>query len=200
MDEAHRTTEGSLGDDMRTALPNARFFGLTGTPIADEDRNTFKLFGDPDDPGYVLNTYSMERSIADGSSVPVHVETRLVDFHLDRDALDEAFDDMSDEEDLTEEEREFLASKAAHVKTIVLNPERITAVCSDIVDHFEAKVVPLGLKAQVVAFDREIVVAYETELNRILTERDLDHEVAVVMSVGTSKDEPQTLRQVRPDP
>ena len=75
-----------------TALPNARFFGLTGTPIADKDRNTFKLFGDPNDPGYVLNTYSMERSIADGASVPVHVETRLVDFHLDKAALDEAFD------------------------------------------------------------------------------------------------------------
>ncbi len=191
VDEAHRTTEGSLGDDMRTALPNARFFGFTGTPIADEDRNTFKLFGDRDDPGYVLNTYSMERSIADGSSVPVHVETRLVDFHLDSEALDEAFDDMSAEEDLTEEEREFLAAKAAHVKTIVLNPERISAVCTDIVDHFGAKVVPLGLKAQVVAYDRETVVAYENELNHILAERRLAHEVAVVMSVGTGKDEPK---------
>lgn len=47
VDEAHRTTEGSLGDDMRKALPRARFFGLTGTPISDKERNTFKLFGDP---------------------------------------------------------------------------------------------------------------------------------------------------------
>ena len=191
VDEAHRTTEGTLGEDMRTALPNARFFGLTGTPIADEDRNTFKLFGDPDDPGYVLNAYSMERSIFDGASVPVHVETRLVDFHLDHDALDEAFDQMAQEEELTDEEREFLASKAAHVKTIVLDPKRIEAVCTDIVDHFEAKVAPLGLKAQVVAYDREIVVAYESVLNRIIAERGLKHEVAVVMSVGTSKDEPK---------
>ena len=35
VDEAHRTQEGILGDDMRNALPNAQFFGLTGTPIAD---------------------------------------------------------------------------------------------------------------------------------------------------------------------
>lgn len=165
VDEAHRTTEGTLGEDLREALPNAHFFGLTGTPIANEDRNTFKLFGDPDDPGHVLNTYSMERSIADGASVPVHVETRLVDFHLDRVALDEAFDQMAEEEALTDEEREFLAAKAAHVKTIVLNPERIESVCTDIVDHFEAKVAPLGLKGQVVAYDREVVVAYEQALN-----------------------------------
>jgi type I restriction enzyme R subunit len=195
VDEAHRTQEGRLGDDMREALPSARFFGLTGTPISDKDRNTFRLFGDPSDPGLVLNTYSMERSIADGSSVPVHVETRLIDFHLDRASLDEAFAEMVEEEKLTDEEREFLAGRAAHVKTLLLNPERIRAVCQDIVEHFEAKVAPLGMKAQVVAFDRELVVAYETELRRILADRRLAHEVAVVMTVGTSKDEPSEWRR-----
>lgn len=190
VDEAHRTQEGNLGSDMRAALPNARFFGLTGTPISDAERNTFKLFGDPTDPGFVLNTYSMERSISDGASVPVHVESRLVDFHLDKVALDEAFTAMADEEDLTDEEREFIANKAAHVKTILMNPDRIAAVCADIVEHFQAKVAPLGMKAQVVAFDRELVVAYETEINRLLDERDLPHDVAVVMSVGTAKGEP----------
>lgn len=190
VDEAHRTQEGTLGDEMRAAMPNARFFGLTGTPISDKDRNTFRLFGDPDDPGYVLNTYSMERSIADGASVPVHVETRLVDFHLDRTALDEAFDAMADEEQLTDEQREFLATKAGHIKTILTDPDRITAVCEDILNHFDAKVAPTGMKAQVVAFDRELVVAYETELKRLIAERGLPHETAVVMTVGTSKEEP----------
>ena len=190
VDEAHRTQEGNLATDMREALPNARFFGLTGTPISDKERNTFKLFGDPSDPGYVLNTYSMERSIADGSSVPVHVETRLVDFHLDRDALDEAFKAMADEEGLTDEQREFIAGKAAHVKTLLLSPTRIAEVCRDILDHFEAKIAPTGMKAQVVAFDRELVVAYNAELCRLIAERDLPFQTAVVMTVGTSKEEP----------
>jgi type I restriction enzyme R subunit len=190
VDEAHRTQEGRLGDDIRQALPNARFFGLTGTPIADKDRNTFKLFGDPDDPNFVLNTYSMERSIADGASVPIHVETRLVDFHLDRTALDAAFDALAEEENLTDEQREFLAGKAGHVKTILLDPERITAVCEDILDHFDAKVAPLGMKGQVVAYDRELVVAYERELTRLITERGLSYEVRVVMTVSSAKDEP----------
>ncbi len=38
-------------------------------------------------------------------------------FHLDKNALDEAFEQMADEEDLSDEEREALASKAAHVKS-----------------------------------------------------------------------------------
>ena len=39
-------------------------------------------------------------------------------------------------------------------------------MCADIVDHYLAKVAPLGLKAQVVAFDRELCVAYHDEISR----------------------------------
>jgi type I restriction enzyme, R subunit len=197
VDEAHRTQEGRLGEDMRAALPNAQFFGLTGTPIADQDRNIFKLFGDPDDPSYVLNQYSIERSIADGSSVPVHVETRLVDFHIDKEALDEAFEAMAEEEQLDDEQRELLAEKASSAKTFMRNPDRIRTVCSDIVDHYFAKVAPLGMKAQVVAFDRELCVRYHEEIGRLLAERGQDDtaKAEVVMTVGTAKDEPLEWRQ-----
>ena len=188
VDEAHRTQEGSLGERMRTALPNARFFGLTGTPISHKDKNTFKLFGSDTDPGYVLNTYSMERSIADGASVPVHVETRLVEWHLDKEAMEEEFDALAQEEDLTEEERDVLVRKGGTVKTVLLNPDRITAVCTDILDHFTAKVAPLGMKAQVVAYDRDLVVLYEQELNRLIAERGLDLTTQVVMTVGGKDD------------
>lgn len=41
VDEAHRTQEGNLGEKMHAALPNAFFFGLTGTPINRVDKNTF---------------------------------------------------------------------------------------------------------------------------------------------------------------
>ena len=190
VDEAHRTTEGSLGDDMRAALPHARFFGLTGTPVAEKDRNTFKLFGDPEDPGFVMSRYEPERSIADGASVPIHVEPRLVDFHLDQEALDEAYKELLSQENLTEEQIDYLSGKAASVKTLMLNPERIKAVCEDIVDHYAMKVAPLGMKAMVVAYDREMVVAYEAEIKRILQSRGFSYGVQVVMSVGTAKNDP----------
>ena len=98
VDEAHRTQEGRLGADMREALPNAKFIGLTGTPISTDDRNTWETFGDRDDPDGVLNHYSVERSIADGATLPIHVETRLVDFHIDKAALDEAFAELAEAE------------------------------------------------------------------------------------------------------
>ncbi len=186
VDEAHRTQEGNLGDDMRGALPNAQFFGLTGTAIALKDRNTFKLFGDPDDDGYVLNRYSQARSIRDGTTVPIHVEARMVDWHLDQVALDEAFAALADEEGLTEAQMELLARKGSRQEVVLSNPDRVRAICEDIVEHYTTRIGPSGMKAQVVAYNRELVVEFHDTLEAVIAERGLPYEVAVVMTTGTS--------------
>lgn len=186
VDEAHRTQEGQLGQHLRAAFPNAKFFGFTGTPIADEDRNTFALFGDPDDPGHAMNTYNSDRSIADGTTVPIHVSPRLVDFHVNKEELDKAFDDLADEEGLDETAKNFLATRATQTRTFFANPERVQKVCADILDHYYSTIDPLGMKAQLVVFDRGLCVDYYEELNRQLIVRagaETPDEVAVVMSI-----------------
>ena len=190
VDEAHRTQEGRLGLDMREALPNAKFIGLTGTPISTEDKNTFSMFGDLDDPEGSLNHYSVERSIHDGATLPVHVETRLVNFQFNRDELQKAFDDLADEERLDEDQRGKLASKASDISIVVRDQDRINAVCKDIVEHYRARVAPLGLKAQVVAYDRATCVAYYDAITALLNKGE---EAAVVMT--TLKDDPQEWDQ-----
>lgn len=185
VDEAHRTQEGTLGADMRAALPNAQFFGLSGTPVADADRNTFKLFGDPDDDGWVLNRYSQARSIRDGTTVPIHVEARMVDWHLDQDALDAAFAELADEEGLTEAEQELLARRGSRQEVVLSNSKRIRAVCEDIVEHYATRIAPSGMKAQVVAYNRALCVAFHDTLEDVLVERGLPYEAAVVMTTGT---------------
>ncbi|WP_411730739.1 type I restriction endonuclease subunit R [Paeniglutamicibacter sp.] len=186
VDEAHRTQEGQLGQHLRAAFPHARFFGFTGTPIADDDRNTFSLFGDPDDPGHAMNSYNSDRSIADGTTVPIHVAPRLVDFHIHKEELDQAFDELADEEGLDEEAKNFLATRATQTRTFFANPERVQKVCSDIIKHFYSAIDPLGMKAQIVVFDRGLCADYYNELTKQLAARsenaDTD-EVAVVMSV-----------------
>lgn len=186
VDEAHRTQEGRLGLDMREALPNAKFIGLTGTPIATDDKNTWAMFGDPDDAEGALNHYSVERSIHDGATLPVHVETRLVNFHFNSDDVQKAFDDLADEEELTTEQRGKLAAKASHVSIVVRDKDRIEAICKDIVTHYRARIAPLGLKAQVVAYDRATCVAYYVAISALLNEGE---EATVVMT--TLKDDPQ---------
>ncbi len=185
VDEAHRTQEGRLGTDMRLALPNAKFIGLTGTPISTDDRNTWETFGDRDDPDGVLNHYSVERSIADGATLPIHIETRLVDFHIDHAALDEAFHVLAEDEGLDEREAGALVRRASRIELVLKDSDRVQAVCADIVEHYRSRVAPLGLKAQVVAFDRELCVAYHDAISALLTEGE---EAAVVMT--TLKDDP----------
>ena len=195
IDEAHRTQEGQLGNHLRAAFPKARFFGFTGTPIADQDRNTFELFGDPEDPGHAMNTYDSDRSIADGTTVPMHVSPRMVDFHIRKEELDEAFEALAEEENLTEDEQAFVTTKATHVRTFFANPERIQKVCADIVEHFYSTIDPLGMKAQVVAYDRGLAVAYREEICRQLQARAaaqgedaVPDEAAVVMTVNSKDD------------
>ncbi|WP_026820320.1 type I restriction endonuclease subunit R [Arthrobacter castelli] len=201
VDEAHRSQEGSLGKAWRTAVPNAKFFGATGTAIEDKDRSTFKLFGDPDDPDFVMSRYTPEQSIADGFTKPVMVEGRSVGFTLDKDNLDEAFDELAAEEDLDEEEKVYLSGKASHIETILANPERVAAVCSDIVDHFLTFVAPLGQKAQVVAYKQNLVVAYAQAIQTELERREAampdgqPREVGVVMHVADSKDTPKEYKK-----
>ena len=101
---------------------------------------TWATFGDPSDPEGVLNHYSVERSIGDGATLPIHIETRLVDFHIDRAALDQAFAELAEAERLDEDERGYLARRASRVDALMKTPARIAAVCEDIVEHYRAKV------------------------------------------------------------
>ncbi|MDY6337890.1 MAG: HsdR family type I site-specific deoxyribonuclease, partial [Succinivibrionaceae bacterium] len=92
VDEAHRTQEGNLGEKMRLALPNAFFFGLTGTPINRLDRNTFATFGALEDREGYMSRYSFSDSIRDGATLPLHFEPVPIELHVDKDKLDQEFD------------------------------------------------------------------------------------------------------------
>ncbi|GAA4153942.1 HsdR family type I site-specific deoxyribonuclease [Gryllotalpicola daejeonensis] len=194
VDEAHRTQEGLLGVHMRDALPKAFWFGFTGTPIANLNQNTYKLFGDPDDDGSALNTYNSDRSIHDGTTVPIKVSARSVESHLEKQQLDDAFDELAAEEQLDEDEKEVLTSKATRVETLLSNPKRIEHVCQDIVDHYYANVAPLGMKAQIVVGSRQLCALYYDKLTQLLEERaarlgETPDEAAVVMNVAEKGEE-----------
>ena len=166
VDEAHRTQEGNLGRKMRDALPNAFLFGLTGTPINKRDHNTFWAFGaDEDDQGY-MSRYSFQSSIRDKATLPLHFEAVDVKLHINKDAIDQAYSQITDE--LNEEDRDDLARRAAKMAVLVKSPARVNAICQHIVRHFQEKVEPNGFKAQVVTFDRECCVLYKKVLDDLV--------------------------------
>ena len=169
VDEAHRTQEGDLGVRMREALPNAFFFGLTGTPINKLDKNTFATFGATEDRSGYMSRYSFADSVNDKATLPLHFEPVPVKLHVNQEAIDEAFIAIADQAGLTEEERSNVAQRV-RMAAIMKDPERIKAVCAHIAEHFMTNVNPNGFKAQVVCYDRECCVLYKKELDKLLGE------------------------------
>ena len=165
VDEAHRTQEGDLGEKMRMALPNAFFFGLTGTPINRTDKNTFHTFGAVEDKTGYMSRYSFSDSIRDKATLPLHFEPVPVDLHVDQDKLDAAFEHLTD--GMSEAERAELSSRV-NMKAIMYNPARIRKVCEHIAKHFREKIEPNGYKGQVVCYDRECCLLYKQVLDELL--------------------------------
>lgn len=193
VDEAHRTQEGDLGRKMRDALPNAFLFGLTGTPINRADRNTFYAFGgEGDDSGY-MSRYGLDDSIRDGATKPLHFEPRLVDLHIDQEAIDEAYEDLT--AGLSDEDKDKLNKAVAKMAVLVKAPQRVQSICADIVKHYEAKVAPNKFGAKVVTFDRESCVLYKAELDRLLPSETSD----IVMSVNSGEKEYAAYKRDRND-
>ncbi|MEV8609481.1 HsdR family type I site-specific deoxyribonuclease [Amycolatopsis sp. NPDC051373] len=211
VDEAHRTQSlerESLAGQMRAALPNAKFFGMTGTPVRTLATDTFALFGEEGDPGRVLHRYSVSRSLADGATVPVMLDPRPVGFEMNDQALQAEFDQFADDFDLDDPDREALSRKFGRLTSVFTNPDRVHAVCQDIVDHYLASTYRNGLKAQVVAYNRELAVAYTDKINELLAGFETSQVLAEVgkhdritaevnISVKDSKDEDPAMRPYR---
>lgn len=194
VDEAHRTQEGDLGQRMRMALPNAFFFGLTGTPINKSDHNTFWTFGAQEDENGYMSRYSFEDALRDKTILPLHFEPRLLDIHIDRDRVDEEFEALSNT--LDEDAKITLSNKAAKMLEFLKSPERIEIVCKDIAQHYQEKVEPQGFKAMIVTPDREACHLYKQELGKYFP----DSASAVVISTsGKGEDELKRLYSLTKD-
>lgn len=192
VDEAHRTQEGDLGEKMRLALPNAFFFGLTGTPINRIDKNTFATFGAAEDRTGYMSRYSFSDSIRDGATLPLHFEPVPVDLHVDKDKLDREFDEMANEAGLNHDDKNEL-SRRVNMKAIMYNPARIRKVCEHIARHYRTKIEPNGYKGQVVVYDRECCLRYKEILDELLGEE------ASTIVMDTNNDKEDRYKKYRRD-
>lgn len=165
VDEAHRTQEGNLGEKMRLALPNAFFFGLTGTPINHIDKNTFRTFGAEEDKSGYMSRYSYSDGVRDKAIVLLYYEAVPMKLHVNQGVIDEAFTQLT--EGLTDAEKAEITHRV-RMEVIVKSPDRIRAVCKHIANHFTTKVATEGLKGMVVTYDRESCLLYKAELDKLL--------------------------------
>ena len=167
VDEAHRgqygltermDTQGNVSIGaarmVRKALPNASYIGFTGTPIATEDKNTREIFGD------YIDVYDMTQAVEDDATRPVFYESRVVALHLDENVLgqlDAVYAEYAEGADAASLERS--KHELGGMDAIFGTPETIDALCTDIVDHYEAnRADVLTGKAMIVAYSRPIAM------------------------------------------
>ena len=181
MDEAHRTQEGDLGKKMRTALPNAFFFGLTGTPINRNDHNTFACFGAEEDKYGYISKYTFQNSVEDKATLELNFKTVPVEMHLDNANLQKEFDELTDQ--ISEDDKNELVRRTS-VEAFFTAEKRINDVCKYIVTHFREYVEPTGMKAQVVVYNRECCVKYKKALDVLL---GTDDQTTIVMHTSGDK-------------
>lgn len=205
-DEAHRSQYGfkakldketgeisyGFAKYLRDALPNASFIGFTGTPIEADDVNTPAIFG------HYIDIYDISRAVEDGATVPIYYESRLARIELDeaeKPRIDAEVQALMQDESPDEQER--IKQQWATVEALVGSDKRLALVASDLVQHFEARLVALDGKAMVVCMSRRICVRLYEEIVKLRPEWHSpdDHTGAVKVVMTGSASDHQTWQQ-----
>ena len=166
VDECHRTQEKDLGAFLQATLPDARYFGFTGTPIKKADKDTYARFSEPGET--YLDKYGIDDAVRDGATVPILYEGRKTEWSINEAEIDILFDRWF--VDLSDEKREKLKQKGVSLALIAKHTERIRLIARDIWEHFKQTCRPDGFKAQIVAIDRESVVLYRCALTKVIAD------------------------------
>lgn len=169
VDEAHRSHYDNIDGyaaHLKSALPNATLIAFTGTPIAEGERDTRRVFGDD------IDTYDLFRAVEDGATVPVAFEPRLIKLERAAGIKDSDIDDAAEEatEYLDEADKERLQKSVAVLNTVYGAPERLAELASDLVQHWETRrdsmkpFIAVPGKAMVVAATRDIAARLYDEI------------------------------------
>ncbi len=156
-DEAHRTQYSMLAGNVRQALPQASFLGVTGTPLSNHDKNTMRVFGD------IVSSYKIGQAVKDKATVPIYYEGRLVPLHLADKFVDSKLDEILGE--IVVDEKVKARKEWAVLEEVVGAPSRIKEIARDVVAHFNNR--PINGKAMVVTMSRSIAVAMYNAIKEI---------------------------------
>jgi type I restriction enzyme R subunit len=155
---------------MRGSLPNAYYFGFTGTPIdkTKVGKGTFIAFGYPPDEPY-LDKYTIDESIEDGTTVPLYYTLAKTELHVDKKILEEEFFKVVEEEGIVSIEGiNKIIERAQKLKAVLKAKDRIEKIAQHIAEHYKNFVEPLGFKAFIVAVDREACALYKEAIDKYL--------------------------------
>ena len=205
-DEAHRSQYGlkaklntetgayvyGYAKHLRDAIPLASFIGFTGTPIAQEDRDTRAVFGD------YVSIYDIQDAVEDGATVEIYYESRLAKLDINQaqiEELNEQVDEIVEQDDsLTAQEK--AKSEWSTLEKLVGAQPRMDEVAQDLVEHYEERTATVEGKAMIVCMSREICARMYNTLIALRPDwhsEDIDKGALKVVMTGSASD-PELFR------
>jgi type I restriction enzyme R subunit len=196
-DEAHRSQYGFVEGGarwMREALPNATFVGFTGTPLTAGDRVTRNVFGE------YADVYDIRQAVADGATVPIYYEPRIVKLSIDEAGALEAEAKIAQYASRDENGQETPENIRIPLEELYGAPERLKRVAKFVVEHWEKRRAAMEGKAILVSMSRDIAARLYDEICELRPSWHDDDDskgvVKVIMS-GVPDDPEHMARHAR---
>jgi type I restriction enzyme R subunit len=196
-DEAHRSQYGFVDGGarwMRDALPNATFVGFTGTPLMAGDKVTRHVFGE------YADVYDIRQAVADGATVPIYYEPRIVKLTIDEAGAKAAEAAIAEAAKADENGEAAAENVRVPVEALYGAPERLERVARFVVEHWEKRRAAMEGKAMLVTLSRDIAARLHEEIRKIRPEwydEADDKGVMKIIMTGSADDEPLVARHVR---
>lgn len=166
VDEGHRSHYGQMHAEMRLALPNACYLGFTGTPLMHAEKNTALQFG-----GFIEPTYTLNDALRDKAIVPLLYEGRHILQSVDRNAIDQWFDRVS--EPLSEPQKSELKHRLGTRRQLNEVDSKLQLVAYDIGEHFSKNLQGTGARGMVAVQSKAVALkmkAFLDEFGKVTSE------------------------------
>ena len=129
-DEAHRSNNGTLAENMMRILPDASRMGFTGTPLLSYDHITERTFGE------YVSVYDFVTAVADGATVPLYYENRSDLLKIENPDINDKLAEAVEAADLDENQRSKLEEDCKREYHIIISDSRLNAIACDFVKHY----------------------------------------------------------------
>jgi len=133
VDECHRTQSGDLHKAMKAILPDALFFGFTGTPLLKADKpSSLEVFG------RYIHTYKYDEAVQDKVVLDLRYEARDIDQHLSApDKVDQWFEAKT--RGLNDVARAQLKQRWGTLQKVLSSRSRLEQIVADILLDMELR-------------------------------------------------------------
>lgn len=154
VDEAHRSQYKELGENMRIAMPNAKFIAFTGTPLFRSDL-TKGWFGPS------VSEYNFAESIEDGATVPLFYSKKVPKVQQENPDLIAQAAEILEDEKLSEKQIKKLDKEYTTLLEVVRREDRLKEIAKHIVQHYPYRLDAVDdqgnrkpMKAMVISIDK----------------------------------------------